>query len=170
MSELVAQVLVQAVAPVGVNHEVFGAAEPARLSDEVGTASGEFRMLGLHELFVAFLVFEEIDENFRARRGQMEIAIDLLAQVGQILEHEMIAAHFDVGQEDELRDAQGVFARRSGDRLFIGTIVLRPLVCREQVAAGDHHCASGDDGEPKVTLGSLHAFHPLILIWRRASF
>src|SRR5262245_18014929 len=115
-------------------------------------------MLRLHELFIAIFILEEIDENFRIGLRQAQLAVDLFAQVAQILEERLLTANFDVGEKHELRHADRVFARHARARLLIGSFLLCAGSMREQIAATNKWSAAEHSlQKPAEPSGNLHA-------------
>src|SRR4051794_6451737 len=104
-------------------------------------------MLRLHEALITLLILEEVDEDLALRGGQAQLLVDLLAQLGQLLEERQAALDLEVGQEDELPDAELILARRPSERFLVGALrIARNL--RKQMAAGHSEAAQQDHSGP----------------------
>src|SRR5262249_5754923 len=102
---------------------------------------------------------EEVDENLRVRRRQLQLAKDLLAQVLQVLEQCLIPAQLDVGQEHELRHALGVPARQAGGDVFFASLDLDFGMTRKEIAAGYQKDATEQRLQhPSIAPADRHAF------------
>src|SRR6516165_9466063 len=111
-----------ALSQKGVNHEILDAPQTPGLSDEKSAPRRQFGMFRVNELLEALFVLEKIDKYVCRRGWQAQLAVDLFAQVAQILEDRLVAANLDVRKEHELRHAQRVFARRARVRVLAGPV------------------------------------------------
>src|SRR5262249_15137933 len=138
--QLVTQVLLQAVAEEGVDVQVLGAAQAARLGDEEGPPRRQLGGAVAQEALVAGAVLEEGDLHHGAARREGQLAVDLVTQAGQLLQQRLdlgVLLQLEVGQEDVRRDtlrelAGGARRALRGRRGF--WLVVR-LAARQQVQA-----------------------------------
>jgi len=109
--QLVAQVLLDALAPKGVDEEILGAADGARLGHEERPALRQLGIARLHEALIAGVVLEKVDLNDRVARRQLQFLINLVAHSGQFLEQRLVVRHLEIGHEDIRRDAERKLGR-----------------------------------------------------------
>jgi hypothetical protein len=102
---LVAEVFLDAVAPVGVDGElVFG-------SDEVGAARGEAGMDLFEVAAVGVFVREEVDDDVVPGRGEPQRRDDVLAEVDEVGDERVLLRQLEVADEEEVVGADGVLGR-----------------------------------------------------------
>ena len=82
VGQLMPQIFLDAIAPIGVDKEVLGAADGPGLSDEEGAALGQVRIAAAHEVLVLVPILEDVDLDDGISTGQLQFLVDLIAQAG----------------------------------------------------------------------------------------
>ena len=112
--QLVAQVLLDAVAPERVDLQVVGAADGPRLGDEEGAPLRQIRVARLHEALVTFAILEQVHLHGCVAGRKLQLLADLVAHSGQLLKERLVARHLEVREEHVRRNAERILRRRRG--------------------------------------------------------
>ena len=136
VGELVAQVLLDAVAPVGVNQQVLAAADAAAGPTKKARRFGKSGCFHLHEALVAVAVLEEENLHERTGRRQLQVFVNLLAEVGQLAKNRQVLLHFEIRQENELGNAIAEFPWCAGHILALAWIWDRRCQRNQMAACG----------------------------------
>ena len=98
VSQLVAEVFLDAVPPVGVNEKLFRSADPW-LGDEERSPLGQVRVFGPHEVFVSIPVLEEINVHERVGAGKLELLVHLITKACEFTKEGRTAVQLEVGKK-----------------------------------------------------------------------
>src|SRR5438067_8148226 len=96
------QIVFDAVAPMGIDQQVFGAADGAGLGDKEGAALRQVRVATTHEVLVLIPILEDVDLDDGIGAAQLQFLVKLIAQAGQFAEKRQIVVDLEIRKKQIL--------------------------------------------------------------------